>query len=94
MKLPQNPKIPNTKDIISWLKFQNFSRLENLESGDKASKKLPLLWWYWLKNLMCVDPKELHGTGYVSKELEKSSLVTASVTTFAIGGMHSQPCHS
>ena len=82
MKLPQQT-IPNTKDIISWLKFQSPLWGNNLESGKKTSKNIPLLWCFWLKNLMCVDPKELHGTGYVSKELEKSSLVTASVTTFA-----------
>lgn len=83
MKLPQQPTIPNTQNIISWLKFQSPSQLENLESVNKTSKKNPLFWCYWLKNLVCVDPNELHGTGYVSKELEKSSLVTASVTTFA-----------
>jgi len=32
---------------------------------------------------MCVEPKELHGTAYVSNELDKSSLVTASVATIA-----------
>ena len=83
MKLPQQPTIPKTKDIVSWLKFQSPSQLENPESVNKTSKKNPLFWCYWLKNLVCVDPNELHGTGYVSKELEKSSLVTASVTTFA-----------
>ncbi len=86
MKLPQQPKIPNTKDTIFWLKFQS-QLAEKLKSRDKKTqeenKNIALLLWLWLVKLMCVAPDELHGTSYVSKELAKAASVTASVTTFA-----------
>ncbi|NEO52679.1 MAG: hypothetical protein F6K54_06065 [Okeania sp. SIO3B5] len=86
MKLPEKPKIPDSKDTIFWLKFQ--SQIVNQKNSrenipPERYEKIAVLLWLWLVNLMCVDPKELHGTSYVSKELDKATLVTASVTTIA-----------
>ncbi|GGA52923.1 hypothetical protein CYANOKiyG1_72900 [Okeania sp. KiyG1] len=86
MKLPQQPKIPDSKDTIFWLKFQ--SQIVNQKKSrenitPEGYEKVTLLLWLWLINLMCVNPKELYGTSYVSKELAKATLVTTSVTTIA-----------
>ncbi|MCL2931820.1 MAG: hypothetical protein MGG11_05920 [Trichodesmium sp. MAG_R03] len=91
MKLPQQPKIPDSKETIFWLKFQSqiikkLTSDEHIFPDKKKQKNVTLLLiklWCWSKKQICIDPDELHGNAYVSKELTKAALVAASVGTIA-----------